>query len=164
MSTELVIATVRLEDGGKVGISPMPGRRNPVEVDAARIADWGASLVLSMTLAEELPGRSVHAFRDALAAHDVRMVHLPIPDWGTPPEAVRAAWPDAARDAHAVLDQGGGVLAHCAGGHGRSGMAILRLLVERGLPPEDALRQIRLVRPGAVETADQQNWASRGAS
>ncbi|MEL7276806.1 MAG: protein phosphatase [Pseudomonadota bacterium] len=162
MSVELVIATVTLDNGARIGIAPMPGRRNPVEVDAARIADWGATLVLSMTMGEEMPGRASDPLQDALAVRDVAMIHLPIPDWGVPPTGVQLAWPDAAARAHEVLDAGGAILTHCAGGHGRSGMATMRLMTERGMTPDDALRQIRLVRPGAVETADQQSWAAQG--
>ena len=51
------------------------------------------------------------------------------------------------------------VVVHCYAGVGRSGMIALRLLVERGANPEDALTQIRKVRPGAVERPAQYEWA-----
>ena len=38
-------------------------------------------------------------------------------------------------------------------------MIALRLLVERGADPEAALKRLRAVRPGAVETDDQFAWA-----
>ena len=47
-----------------------------------------------------------------------------------------------------ILDRGGSVLTHCYGGHGRSGMVTLRLMVERGEEPETALARIRTERPG----------------
>jgi len=53
----------------------------------------------------------------------------------------------------------GKVFAHCYGGKGRSGMVLLRLMVERGLDPDQALQDLRRVRPGAVETQAQWLWA-----
>ncbi|MBR9844091.1 MAG: protein phosphatase, partial [Rhodobacteraceae bacterium] len=49
---------------------------------------------------------------------------------------------------------------HCFGGCGRSGMAIMRLLVEMGEEPEAALARLRAVRPCAVETEAQRLWAA----
>ncbi len=57
--------------------------------------------------------------------------------------------------------QGGRVLVHCMGGCGRSGMALLRLMVESGEPADRALARLRAVRPCAVETPEQLAWASQ---
>ncbi|MDH5531227.1 MAG: protein phosphatase, partial [Paracoccaceae bacterium] len=46
-------------------------------------------------------------------------------------------------------------------GCGRSGMAVLRLMVEAGEPVDVALIRLRKVRPCAVETDAQLAWASR---
>ena len=54
------------------------------------------------------------------------------------------------------------MLVHCRGGCGRSGMAVLRLMVEAGEAPEEALARLRAVRPCAVETEAQMDWARRG--
>jgi len=54
---------------------------------------------------------------------------------------------------------GGKVLVHCMGGCGRSGMAVLRLMVETGEPPHSALSRLRAARPCAVETDAQFDWA-----
>jgi hypothetical protein len=42
-------------------------------------------------------------------------------------------------------------------------MLVLRLMVETGRPPEEALAQLRWVRPCAVETDAQMDWATKGA-
>ena len=69
-------------------------------------------------------------------------------------------WPGLSAQLHEILDEGGAVLVHCHGGHGRAGMVALRLLVERGEAPEAALKRIRAVRPGAVQTDGQYRWAA----
>ena len=38
---------------------------------------------------------------------------------------------------------------------------LLRLMVERGIPPKIALKKIRKIRPMAVETDAQYHWASQ---
>jgi hypothetical protein len=46
------------------------------------------------------------------------------------------------------------------GGCGRSGTALLRLMVESGEDPIPALTRLRAARPCAVETPAQFAWAS----
>ena len=55
--------------------------------------------------------------------------------------------------------QGGRVLIHCRMGKGRSGMAALRLMIEIGERPTEALQRIRSVHPMAIETHDRMTWA-----
>ena len=50
------------------------------------------------------------------------------------------------------------VLIHCRGGLGRSGMIAVRLLVEMGEKPADAIKQVRAARPGAIESSDQEKY------
>ena len=63
---------------------------------------------------------------------------------------------------HRVLNDGGRVIVHCRGGCGRTGMAVLRLMVEAGEDGENALARLRTVRTCAVETIQQKEWAFRG--
>ena len=44
------------------------------------------------------------------------------------------------------------------GGLGRSGMIAARLLVELGEEPRAAIQRVRQVRPGAIETAAQEDY------
>ena len=57
-----------------------------------------------------------------------------------------------------MLRNGFDVLVHCKGGLGRAGMIAARLLVELGTPPEEAISQVRSVRPGAIETPTQERY------
>ncbi len=61
--------------------------------------------------------------------------------------------------AHADLARGGRVLAHCYGGCGRSGMVLMRLMVEAGEDADPALERLRDARPCAVEAKEQRAWA-----
>ncbi|RED13877.1 protein-tyrosine phosphatase family protein [Pontivivens insulae] len=138
---------------GAIGISALPGA-----ADVGTIAKWGATLVLTMTTTAEMRA----PLAGALSEHKITWEHLPIRDFGAPGVDVEALWSnDVSAKAHSVLDAGGRVLCHCRGGCGRSGMFALRLLIERGEEPLAALARIRTVRPCAVETEAQFDWASK---
>ena len=145
---------------GVLGISPAPGRGGDYFVDLNRILGWGSDMVLTMTPMSELRRLGAENFGEDLAEAGIAWRHLPIADFGAPPEEVAAAWPDVSREAHGILDGGGKVLAHCFGGCGRSGMALMRLMVEAGEDAEKALARLREVRPCAVEMPGQQAWAA----
>lgn len=153
------IAEVRLGNGW-LGISPMPGRSGAYERDLSAILRWDANLVLTMTTAPELERVGAMGLADDLAAAGVQWRHLPIPDFGAPPPETADLWPEASAAAHAVLGVGGRVLAHCYGGCGRSGMALMRLMVEAGEDADRALERLRAVRPCAVEREAQRAWAA----
>ena len=72
---------------------------------------------------------------------------------------MQAAWRALGANARRALAGGGRVLIHCRAGCGRSGMAALRLMIECGEAPDEALARLRAVRPCAVETGAQMAWA-----
>lgn len=144
--------------GGWLALGPLP-----LDGDAARLADWGATLVLSMTPRPEMDGLGAGDLPQALGRVGVDWMNLPIPDFGAPEGETAALWPLASVTARQVLGGGGRVFVHCRGGCGRSGMAVLRLMVELGEDPDAALERLRQVRPCAVETAAQLSWARSAA-
>ncbi|MEM7717905.1 MAG: protein phosphatase [Pseudomonadota bacterium] len=138
----------------------MPGRTGAYDADLAVILRWRASLVLTMTTEDELAYRGASALGEDLLLADVTWKHLPIPDFDAPPSNTAALWPEASGLAHSILQEGGRVFAHCYGGCGRAGMALLRLMVEAGEDADPALARLREARPCAVETVEQRAWAS----
>lgn len=138
----------------------MPGRGGDYAGDLAVVLGWRPDLVITLAEAGELAARGASSLPADLAAAGVDWLHLPIPDFGTPPQGLRADWPAHAARLQAIFARGGRVLVHCMGGCGRSGMITLRLMVEGGEPPEAALARLRAARPCAVETAAQERWAT----
>lgn len=141
-----------------LGICPLPGRFRDYCTDFAAVLDWRPDVVLSMTTPPEMARHGADRFGSDLVAQGVTWFPLPVPDFGTPPEDVQAAWPDLVP----VLAQGGRILAHCYGGCGRSGMALLRIMTETAEPGPVALRRLRKARACAVETQAQMDWAFAG--
>jgi protein tyrosine phosphatase (PTP) superfamily phosphohydrolase (DUF442 family) len=144
--------------GGLLGICPLPGRFRPYAQDLAAVLDWRPDAVLTMTTLPEMMPHGADRIGDDLRSRGIQWYHLPVPDFGTPPADVRHLWPDLLP----LLSQGGRVLAHCFGGCGRSGMALLRLMVETGEAGPEALHRLRAVRACAVETQAQMDWAFSG--
>ena len=156
---EFQIYPVQLGSGA-VAISPMPGRTGDFSGDVTTLLAWKPALVLTMTTTEELQRAAAVHLSDRLQDTGVAWQHLPIEDFGAPRGQTAVDWTAASKKAHGILASGGRVLAHCWGGNGRSGMAVLRLMVEAGIAPDIAMAKLRAVRPGAVETEAQRIWAT----
>lgn len=144
---------------GLVGLAPLPGRGGELMNDIGRIQGWGATMVVSLTTLEEMTDKGVVELGQTLEGKGVKWRHFPVADFGAPSAVVAERWTLISGEARATLKSGGNVLFHCHGGCGRSGMAVLRVMVEAGLPASDALSALRAVRPCAIETDAQMEWA-----
>jgi protein-tyrosine phosphatase len=156
----LELATLTL-GRGELGLCPIPGRGGDYLGDLATLLHWAPTLVFSMTTAEEMARAGAAGLADDLARAGIGWRHLPVADFAAHSLALATDWHDAAQAARTALDAGKRVLVHCYGGCGRSGMAVLRLMVEAGELADPALARLRDVRPCAVETDDQLAWAAQ---
>ncbi|MCZ8376936.1 MAG: tyrosine-protein phosphatase [Beijerinckiaceae bacterium] len=139
---------------------PLPGRTGTAAADLATIRAWRPGLILSLVEPTEWTAFGLGTMPAELAATAATFLAFPIPDYSIP-----APGPDAAAmldRASSLLQAGGTVLVHCQGGRGRSGMIAARLLVSAGSTPDEAIRQIRAARPGAIETPAQEAWIATG--
>jgi Cyclin-dependent kinase inhibitor 3 (CDKN3) len=158
MIEPFAIATLALPDGGRIGVCRLPGRSDDLEADVSVIRDWKPAIVVSMTEAAEMAEFGAGDLPALLTSNGIAWRHFPVVDFGVPEAEMLPQWATISAELHARLDAGEGVLLHCMGGLGRSGMIALRLLVERGEAVEAALARLRVVRPGAVETEAQGAW------
>jgi protein-tyrosine phosphatase len=149
------IATLDIA-GGVKGICPMPGRTGDYPGDLAALLAWRPRLVVTLTETGELAARGAASLPVDLAAAGVEWLHLPIPDFGTPPRGLRQGWSKISQRLQ-PLDR---MVVHCVGGCGRSGMILLRLMIDAGEAPDTALARLRTARPCAVETKAQMRWAT----
>lgn len=142
--------------GGVLAIAPLPGRSGAYGRDLAELLAWRPDLVISMTTrpATERLGCDLMDAGIAWRRFPVADFSVPRPD---------ADWAGLSAEARRLLGRGRRVLIHCAGGCGRSGMVALRLMIESGEAPRVALLRLRTIRPCAVETEAQLQWAFNGA-
>lgn len=148
--------------GGLLALCPMPGGAGNYDRDMAFVRDWRPGLVLSMTTKAEHRSAGAEGLGVDFQSMGCGWSHLPVADFGVPDAEVGRIWPAVSAAARQTLLGGGRVLVHCRGGCGRSGMAVLRLMIESGEDAEHALSRLRQMRPCAVETEAQMTWAIRG--
>lgn len=145
--------------GGILAICPLPGSGGDYAGDLAHISEWTPALVISLVTQVEFLQADAEDFGQHVQDKGTRWVHLPIRDFGVPGPEFRETWPEISEQARRALLGGGRVLVHCRGGCGRSGMVALRLMIEAGEAPDEALARLRAVRPCAIETDPQMRWA-----
>ena len=162
-SSPLLIAAVTPGDGhGRVGITLCPGKTDPhgmsgawardLDTDLDVIQRWGATAVVTLIEEHELDMLKVRGLPGKVRDRHMEWWHLPIEDGKSPPgRDFEDTWAVAGEALRDRLRLGFDVLAHCRGGLGRAGTIAARLLVELGERPDEAIRRVRDVRPGAIE-------------
>ncbi|WP_425043142.1 protein-tyrosine phosphatase family protein [Primorskyibacter sp. S87] len=146
--------------GGTLAFSAMPGSSGDYAADLQKILKWRPALVISMTTETENTNAGIGQIARDLK--DCMWVNFPVPDYGIPIGAADREWCGLGESARRHLHQGARVLVHCKGGCGRSGMIVLRLMIESGEALGPALSRLRVIRPCAVETEAQLTWAGQG--
>ena len=152
-------------------MAPCPGQRGTgacgpdgprdLHADLRAIADWGASMVITLTEPDEMALLGVASLGDGVVAAGMRWLHWPITDMHAPDHRFAAGWARDGRMALEELVSGRRVLVHCRGGLGRTGTVAAYLLMQLKRPIEAAIGQVRAARPGAIETAQQLEWLRR---
>lgn len=113
--------------------------------DFAWLRDQGLQVLLSLT--EDPP------FRPWINDAGLMLVHEPISDFTAPSIEQLERIVSAIERAHA---QSMGVAIHCAAGLGRTGTVIAAWFVAQGLHASAAIGEVRKLRPGSIETAEQE--------
>ncbi|MCE0507059.1 MULTISPECIES: protein-tyrosine phosphatase family protein [unclassified Roseivivax] len=144
---------------GILGIAPMPGASGDYAGDLEHLRHWRPALVLSLVTRLELYMAGAESFGADMQQRGTRWDQIEIEDGGAPDTAFDTRWVAVSGFARKALLGGGRVLVHCRAGCGRSGMAALRLMIEMGEAPDEALPRLRAVRPCAIETEAQMRWA-----
>lgn len=120
--------------------------------EGAEDLDWlrthGIELLMSLT--EDPPPR------DWVNSAGLLLIHEPMIDMETPPPEQLNRCVSAIVKAH---ERKMGVAVHCAAGLGRTGVVLACYFIDKGLNASDAVARIRRLRPGSIETEDQERAA-----
>src|SRR5215467_8467976 len=125
---------------------PREAAAEQLDEDLTWLRDRGIGAVLTLT---ETPLDS-----EVLARHGLPTLHLPVDD-------LTAPTPEQLDRALRFIDeqrlQRRAVAVHCLMGQGRTGNVLAAYLIRAGATPEEALRELRALCPGAVENASQES-------
>jgi protein-tyrosine phosphatase len=131
-----------------------PGRWNSLREALSELAQQ-RRITAMVTLTEEPLEQEV------LEEYGIAWLHLPIEDFGVP--ALEAA-ERGVRFVQEEIRHGGRVVVHCHAGYGRTGTFLACCLVAQGHTPAEAIGMVRSLRPGSIETVEQEGFVYRWAA
>lgn len=163
---------------GAVGITFAPGKHQTqawtgewardLDTDLAAIKAWGATHLISLIEPFEYDELKIPQLPARAQAIGLVWHGLPIVDGAAPDGRFLDQWRQLSPELSSALHAGARIVIHCKGGLGRAGTVAAMLLMdsEATRVPEVAMRLVRAVRPGAIETTEQeaflQNWLVQG--
>lgn len=124
---------------------PRPGTSATLEDDIAFLERQNIHLLVSLT--------SDTLSSSLLAEHNIESLHIPVRDFQAPTmkQIIEFVEKTSRR-----LANGERVGVHCTAGQGRTGTMLATYLVYQGSTAEDAIAKIRELRPGSIETVEQE--------
>ncbi len=132
-----------------------PGSSAPLQVDLQEMQANGIGVLVTLTESSFNPA----LIREA----GLEYRHIPIVDFAPPTEAQFSEFVELVEQQRTLNK--GAVLVHCAAGIGRTGSMLAAWFISQGKSAEEAIREVRLLRPASVETPAQiralERWAAR---
>ncbi len=130
---------------GKLCAMPLPGRSGSEMNDLHFLQKAGITLLVSLTL--KTPDLHI------LKSISIKSFHVPVKDYHAP--TIKQLYDFVLRTEKEILNRGK-VGVHCHAGLGRTGTFMAAYFVFKGEDPEDAIKKIRKIRPGSIETEEQE--------
>ena len=153
---------------GRVGITFCPSKKQQsamtggwnrdLGLDLDVVSAFGASVLVTLIEQQEIEELAVQGIGKETCRRSMDWLHIPIRDVSVPGQGFEAAWQLYGPGLRGRLRDGFNIVVHCKGWLGRAGMIAARLLIELGADPEKVIAQVRHVRPGAIETAEQEAY------
>lgn len=169
LSHPLIIAEVQVgSKEGAVGVTFAPGKTQEfamtgrwardLNLDLTTVKAWGASRLISLLEPWEFEELRIPTLPEAAQSLGITWTGLPITDGAAPDDRLLSQWPALCELLTQELLEGARVVVHCKGGLGRAGTVASMLLLETGTVDNasEAMRVVRAVRPGAIETPEQE--------
>lgn len=151
---------VKIEiESGFVGLCPMPGKFSSFDEDFLQLVRELPQVVVTCATQPEMMACSATRLPEKLYNSEIKWFLIEVDDFQVPDKFSEEKWNSLLPILKETIFDGGGVILNCVGGCGRSGMFLMRLLLEMGWSRDGALKRLRKVRPCAIETDQQLFWA-----
>ena len=151
---------VKIEiESGFVGLCPMPGKFSSFDEDFLQLVRELPQVVVTCATQPEMMACSATRLPEKLYNSEIKWFLIEVDDFQVPDKFSEEKWNSVLPILKETIFDGGGVILNCVGGCGRSGMFLMRLLLEMGWSRDGALMRLRKVRPCAIETDQQLFWA-----
>lgn len=147
---------------GRIGLSACPGRKQldaasgrwyrDLGIDLNGVANWGTALVVTVADHNELLDLDVADLGAEVRARHMAWIHLPLKPGRTTSWRLELNWAKSGPVIRALIRQGFPVLIHSRAGTHRATLIAARLLIELGVPPQEAVRRVNAARPNAPLT------------
>lgn len=131
-------------DGQLAGMA-RPGSVYPLDEELLALTTCDVTLLVSLT--------PTPTAIDPAVTPELDLLHLPVADYTAPSQEQLETF--VART-DAELAAGGAVTVHCGAGKGRTGTFLAVYMVSRGMTADEAIAHIRALRPGSIETDEQE--------
>ena len=167
----LQIATLEVGDrGGAFGVTFAPGKKQAIamtgawnrdlDADLVAIRTWGAGHLVTLLEPHEFVELGVQLLAERADAAGLSWYGLPITDGSAPDSRFLEPWRRLGPQFVKALQKGERIVVHCKGGLGRAGTAACLLLLDSATATgaDEAMACVRAVRPGAIETLEQENF------
>jgi len=167
----LQIATLEVGDqGGAIGVTFAPGKKQAtamtgkwnrdLEADLRAIRAWGAGHLVTLLESHEFVELGVLRLAERAEATGLSWYGLPVKDGSAPDSRFLEPWKWLGPQFVQALRKGERIVVHCKGGLGRAGTAACLLLLDSATVTgaDEAIARVRAVRPGAIETLEQENF------
>lgn len=137
---------------GQLIFTPCPGTKGTRPFEALQtLKDAGASALLTLMPTEELLQNEVDLLPEECQLLGIEWFHLPVADEQAPGEAFKAAWEQHHQRIKQLLTEGKTIAIHCKGGSGRTGLIAAQILIECGVPFDEAISEVQSLRPRAIQ-------------
>lgn len=143
----------------KLVLTPCPGTQtSSLKATLQEFHQRGIGAVITLITTSELESLALTELGPAIKSMGMNWFHLPIEDESCPDNHFINAWQSAGPAIHRLLEKQKSVVIHCNGGSERTEVIAAQLLLERGEPLKQVLKQIKKLRPDAFKRSQHQHY------
>jgi protein-tyrosine phosphatase len=147
---------------GRLIFTPCPGTKDSSLASALNtLKQAGASAVVTLMPSAELALNGASELPALCAELGLSWLHLPVADEQVPLADFDTAWLASRGQITDLLNADQAIAIHCKGGSGRTGLIAARILIDNGMPRNQAVSLVQTLRPKAIQHPAHAGWLAQ---